>query len=189
MRTVLIAYATHEGHTRDIAERVAFTLGHQGIEVIVHDISTGDIDLTPFERVVLASSVQLGRHPRSMVKFARDHRDALVMKDAVFVQVCGAIAAAEHAEDPLRCEEYARDAELSLDRFCAASGWTPRHLELVAGAFLYREYNWLVRLIMKSIARREGLSTDTTENHDYTDWAAVDRFASGLSSEAPPSPS
>lgn len=189
MRTVLIVYATHEGHTRDVAERLAFTLGKEGLEVTVHDLAAGPIDPMRFDRVVMASSVQLGRHSRRAVKFARTHRHALAAKDAIFISVCGAIAAAEHAEDPLLCEQYAREAKQAVDLFIADTGWTPHHVEFVAGAFLYRQYNWLTRLIMKRIAKNEGLSTDTSKNHDYTNWAAIDRLATELGSEAPPSPS
>lgn len=189
MRTVLIAYASHEGHTRDIAERLAFTLGGEGAEVTVHDLGSGPVDPAPFDRVVVASSVHLGKHPRHVVKFARSQRAALEAKDAIFLSVGGATAAAEHAEDPLRVEQFAREAKDAVDLFVRDSGWSPHHVEFVAGAFLYRQYNWLIRFIMKRIARSEGLSTDTSVNHDYTNWAALDRFASELLSEAPPSPS
>jgi menaquinone-dependent protoporphyrinogen oxidase len=30
---------------------------------------------------------------------------------------------------------------------------------------------------MRAVARREGGSTDTTRDHEYTDWDAVNRFA------------
>lgn len=189
MRTVLITYATHEGHTRDVAERLAFTLGKEGLEVTVHDLSAGPIDPMLFDRVVLAASVQLGRHHRRAVKFAKSQRQALEAKDAIFISVGGATAAAEHAEDPLKVEQFARDAKQAVDLFIIDSGWTPRHVEFVAGAFLYRQYNWLLRLIMRRIAKSEGLSTDTSKNHDYTNWAAIDRLATELGSEAPPSPS
>jgi menaquinone-dependent protoporphyrinogen IX oxidase len=32
-------------------------------------------------------------------------------------------------------------------------------------------------MVMKAIARREGGSTDTSHNTEYTDWTEVDRFA------------
>ena len=41
----------------------------------------------------------------------------------------------------------------------------------------YTQYNFLLRLIMKSIARRKQLSTDTSRDHEYTDWDHVKRFA------------
>lgn len=33
---------------------------------------------------------------------------------------------------------------------------------------------------MKLIAKSEGTSTDTSHDHEYTDWAALDRFVGEL---------
>ena len=41
----------------------------------------------------------------------------------------------------------------------------------------YREYNFLIRYIMKRIMHGQGLSTDTSRDHEYTDWQAVSKFA------------
>ena len=42
---------------------------------------------------------------------------------------------------------------------------------------------------MKKIARDAGKDTDTSKNHEYTDWKAVDQFVSGfLSHLAAPRP-
>jgi menaquinone-dependent protoporphyrinogen oxidase len=41
----------------------------------------------------------------------------------------------------------------------------------------YSQYGFFLRWIMRMIARRNGEPTDTSRDHDYTDWAAVDRFA------------
>ncbi len=49
-----------------------------------------------------------------------------------------------------------------------------------AGALRYSEYGWMMKRVMKSIARREGNDTDTSRDHEYTDWPAVDRFANDV---------
>ena len=41
---------------------------------------------------------------------------------------------------------------------------------------MYREYNVLIRWVMRRIARASGGSVDTTQDHIYTDWQALDRF-------------
>jgi menaquinone-dependent protoporphyrinogen oxidase len=46
----------------------------------------------------------------------------------------------------------------------------------VAGALLYTQYGLLKRFIMKLIVKRQGGSTDTSVDHEYTDWAALQRF-------------
>jgi len=52
---------------------------------------------------------------------------------------------------------------------------------MIAGAILYTRYNWFICWAMKRIARKEGGSTDTTRDHDYTDWAQVTAYAQRLS--------
>ena len=42
---------------------------------------------------------------------------------------------------------------------------------------MYTKYNFLVRLVMKYIAKSEGASTDVSRDHVYTDWAALDILA------------
>jgi menaquinone-dependent protoporphyrinogen oxidase len=64
-----------------------------------------------------------------------------------------------------------------VDKLLAETGWRPRRIELVAGALLYTRYNFLVRFVMRQISKAEGGDTDTSRDYEYTDWAAVDRFA------------
>ena len=47
----------------------------------------------------------------------------------------------------------------------------------VAGALLYRRYGLLVRTMMRFISSIVGASTDTSRDHEYTDWQAVDGYA------------
>jgi len=64
-----------------------------------------------------------------------------------------------------------------VERLVAETGWHPQRVELVAGALPYTRYNFLVRFVMRRISRKEGGDTDTSRDYEYTDWAAVDRFA------------
>ena len=41
----------------------------------------------------------------------------------------------------------------------------------------HTRYNPFLRFMMRLIASATGGSTDTSRDHEYTDWAAVDRFA------------
>lgn len=61
--------------------------------------------------------------------------------------------------------------------FVEQVGWHPSLIETFAGAVKYSQYDFITRFIMKMISKREGGSTDTTHDHEYTDWEAVSRFA------------
>jgi menaquinone-dependent protoporphyrinogen oxidase len=48
--------------------------------------------------------------------------------------------------------------------------------ELIGGAMAYTKYGPLLRWIMKQIAKRNGGPTDTSRDHEMTDWVQVERF-------------
>lgn len=47
----------------------------------------------------------------------------------------------------------------------------------IAGAIAYTKYAWPTRMMLKYISWRSGGSTDTSRDHEYTNWAQVDRLA------------
>ncbi|MHB1864511.1 MAG: hypothetical protein ACYCVL_16310 [Gemmatimonadaceae bacterium] len=46
-----------------------------------------------------------------------------------------------------------------------------------AGTIAFTKYNFALRGIMTRISRKEGHSTDTSRDHEHTDWTQVTRFA------------
>ena len=84
---------------------------------------------------------------------------------------------------PAFADEPSGDVQKVLDRFFAETGWHPQHVKPVAGALLYTQYNFLIRFVLKHIAKQAGGSTDTSRNHDYTDWIALDQFVAALAEE------
>lgn len=73
--------------------------------------------------------------------------------------------------------EHTEAAELLARRFCDETGFTP---SLFGGALAYTRYGWWKRRLVRALAARGGLDADVTRNRDYTDWAAVDRFATDV---------
>ena len=63
-----------------------------------------------------------------------------------------------------------------IDTFLAETGWHPSKVRAVAGALSYTKYNFLVRFVMKRIAKAQGASTDTSRDHELTDWEALDHI-------------
>jgi menaquinone-dependent protoporphyrinogen oxidase len=167
--TAAVFYATREGHTRKIAERIAADLRLRGALVDLFDVrASADPDWTRYSAACLAASVHLGRHEREMVAFAARHRDALVRLDAAFVSVTLSEAG---AEDPARSaaerQRAAQDAQRMIDGFVKDTGWRPEHALAVAGALAYSKYNFLVRFLMKRIARKAGAPTDTSRDYEF----------------------
>lgn len=183
MKPILVAYATREGHTREIAERIARALRERGLEGTLLDAEeaqkTGEpLGLERYAAAILASSVHAGRYDRSMEKLISRERDALERIPTAFISVSLTEAGVENTELPEeRRAEAARQLGEITEAFFEKTGWHPGRTQQVAGALMYSRYNLLVRWVMKRIAAREGGSTDTSRDHVYTDWDALDLFA------------
>ena len=82
--------------------------------------------------------------------------------------------------------QHAKSREEAMrysDNFLAQTGWQPGLTKTFAGSVKYTQYNFVTRYIMKLISRREGGSTDTSRDHEYTDWESVERFAEAFMAE------
>jgi menaquinone-dependent protoporphyrinogen oxidase len=183
---VAVLYATREGHTHKIAEHVAAELRTQGLLAEVHQVEAAEAGsaLSHCAGVVLAGSVHLGRHERELVSFIKQHRAELERLPAAFLSVSLSEAGAEQTDAPTDKRTKAQaDVRRLIDELFEQTGWHPARAKAVAGALLYSKYNVLVRFVMKRIAKAEGASTDTSRDHEYTDWATLDRFIDELAQE------
>ena len=177
-----IFFATREGQTRRIAARIADDLREHGVQADIFDIGEPrDIDFSRYATACVAASVHVGHHEREMIAFVRKHRDELLRLGAAFISVTLSEAG---AENPNRTEAERRqataDVQRMLDVFYTQTGWHPDRVLAAAGALAYSQYNFIVRAIMKRIARKAGAPTDTSRDYEFTNWTAVDRLAGEL---------
>jgi menaquinone-dependent protoporphyrinogen oxidase len=180
MKPIGIFYATREGHTARIADHLADVLRAQGWRVRVCNVreSPANLNLSDYRAAILAASVHTGEHEPEMVKFARENVDALEALPAAFLSVTLSEAGAERRDaTPEERARFSADVEKVIHKFFEETNWHPKKVQPVAGALLYTKYNILIRFIMKRIARKAGADTDTSRDHVYTDWVALDRFA------------
>lgn len=157
----LIAYASLEGQTARIASSIAEQLRARGHVVEARDAAAG-IDTGACDALIVGASVHYGSHPRWLRAALRGSRDALATKPGAFFSV-------SLSANP----EYARKF---LRRVC----WQPQLVASFAGALKYSRYGGFKRRLVQAFARVGGHSTDTSRDHDYTDWAAVARFAEDI---------
>ena len=73
--------------------------------------------------------------------------------------------------------EHTETAARLADELIAEVDLHPDVVGLLAGRLAYSQYGWLTRRIMRRISRREGRDTDTSHDHEYTNWEAVEQFA------------
>src|ERR1700682_971499 len=83
-----VFYATREGHTRQIAERIAHDLRKLGFDVDTQNVGgplTFKID--NYFAALIAASVHEGGHEPEMVKFVKDNRSTLENIPSALVSV------------------------------------------------------------------------------------------------------
>jgi menaquinone-dependent protoporphyrinogen oxidase len=186
MKPLLVIYATREGHTRKIAEHVAAAMRARNDVVDVLDAATvtAGLDMARYGGVVLAASLHGGRHEREMVDFVKANHVALDRVPTAFLSVSLTEANVEDRTASFeRRAKAAEEVKGAVEAFCHDTGLHPARIWPVAGALLYREYGVFKRLVLKMIAQRRGGDTDTSRDHDYTDWEALDRFVRVMAEE------
>ena len=171
MARALILYATVEGQTARIAERIALRLTGDGHAVELHRIDASAAalpDPAAYEAVVIGASIHYGRHPRFLRTIVRKQRSALAGRPGAFFSV--SLSAGGPGAKPAAARRYLR-------RFLRETGWRPQQTASFAGALQYSKYGPLKRLAMIGFVGLAGGNTDTSRDYEYTDWDAVERFA------------
>jgi menaquinone-dependent protoporphyrinogen oxidase len=168
---VPVLFATSEGQTALIANRLAAVLHEHGLDSQAIDVSTPEAEAIDWSRVhgvLVGASLHMGRHQKSAAHFVHAHAEQLNGVPSAFVSVSLA-AASKNANEVAEADRIAR-------AFPAAHGWRPSFILSVAGRLAYREYNFFVRWLIRRIAKKEGGPTDTSRDHELTDWDQVDRL-------------
>ena len=175
MCDVPVLYATSEGQTRRIAERIAQRLSADGVTAQAIPIDSNEaegIDWDHIRGVCVGASLHAGRHQARAVAFARRYKQQLLAHPSLFFSV--SLAAA--SKNPSEVAEARRIAE----GFAAMTGWQPQRIACIAGRLAYTQYGWLTRWFMRRIALKEGESGDTGRDYEYTDWNQVVALADDL---------
>lgn len=167
-RKLLVAYGTSFGQTARIAGRMRELLIAEGFNVTLRELEMStEIDVDRFDGILIGASIIHGHHQRAVERFARRHRNTLNRVPSAFFSVSGSAASADPRE---------RDTARSLmGSFLASVEWYPDLETTFGGGFPFTRYPWYLRYIMKRITRKEGV-TDTSRDHDFTDWSRVEEF-------------
>ncbi len=126
-------------------------------------------ELNTYDAVIIGASVHMGQYPAYGVKLVKSHQQILGKLPNAFFSV----SMSAYDKSPAGQQE----TQQYINHFMQQTGWTPQQTVAFAGAILYTQYNFLIRLVMKFIAKRKQLSTDTSRDHEYTDWDDVKQFA------------
>jgi menaquinone-dependent protoporphyrinogen oxidase len=166
----LILFASVNGQTERIARRIAAVLEREGHAVTLkRDEEPGLTQaLEESDAVIVGAGIRVGHHSKHLVKLVHDYRGSIAARPNAFFSVC--LSAGGPGARPATAIGY-------IDDFVRATGWQPGAIASFAGALRYTRYNPFIRFLMRLIMGATGGETDTSSDYEYTDWAAVDRFA------------
>src|SRR4051794_29817732 len=166
---IAIIYHSLEGQTIRIAEHIAERERARGVDVVVTSVESAPASFSSFDGIMIGGSVHAGKHSPELVSFVEKHLPDLQSTPNAFFSV--SLAA-------VKTDETHHDQAMGVvNKFIDETGWHPDQVALIGGALAYTQYGFIKRQILKHIAKKEGASTDTSQDHSLTDWDAVDAFA------------
>jgi menaquinone-dependent protoporphyrinogen oxidase len=165
---ILVVYHSAEGQTARIANRLRAVLEQEALDVTC---LTTDVAPPPdeFDGVVVGDSIHAGQHSKQLNDYVSEHVERLNAMPAALFQV--SLTSADDSP------ESAAEAGALVAKLLDATGFDPDLVARFAGALAYTRYGWMKRRLMHQIMKREGGETDTSRDHEYTDWDAVEGFA------------
>ena len=177
MTRVPVFYATTEGQTRRIAEAIAASLRYEGLDSEALELSatTSSPDWTHIAGAVVGASIHAGRHQHEVSEFVKREAPQLGARPSAFFSV----SLSAGSRNP---KEVDRAWGIATS-FVRSMAWEPRRLACFAGRLAYTQYGFFKRWMMKRIAAHEGAATDTSRDHEFTDWASVREFARAVASD------
>ncbi len=166
----LIIYSSLYGQTEKISHRIANVIRSPGHEVTLMSVDAAMHleSVLSYDQVILGSPIYAENHSREIGELIDQHRAGLANINTGFFSV--SLSAAGTGKQK-------REATDCRDRFLEELMWRPQRREIFAGGLPYRRYNFFVRMMMKWVVWRSGGDTDSSINHEYTDWTRVETFA------------
>jgi menaquinone-dependent protoporphyrinogen oxidase len=164
----LIIYGTTEGHTRKIARYMENTLQSAGHTVQIADAADNPVSPGDYDAIIIGGSIHIGKYQTPVTHYIQQHLASLNKMPGAFFSVCLAIASDIS-------EEHDEVNKITSD-YLVVTGWKPIVTTQIAGALLYTKYDFFKRLIMKQISKKEGRTTDTSQDYEYTNWEEVKAF-------------
>lgn len=169
MKSLLIVFATTEGHTRKVADFIAREAAALGWSATAHQLGAGveQVPVSNFEKLIVAASVHLDHHQPAIEEFVRRYGASLCDNNAAFLSV--SLSAAGDAEDRYVAWQYARD-------LLSHSTWNPAHVDIVPGALKFSESPFFKSWALRRLMFKKRIHRDRNEDYDFTDWDELARF-------------
>lgn len=174
MSKILIVYASKHGQSEKISNVLGkeFSRHGQNIEIWNVDEVSPLAKIESYDGIIIGGSVHKSKYSKKLISWTKNHASSLRTKPTAFFSVCLGILQKE--------PEVQKDEDDIMQTFFCKTGWDPTVKIVFAGAITYSKYNWLLKRIMRSIAKKAGTITDIRQDYEYTDWNQVRQFANSF---------
>jgi menaquinone-dependent protoporphyrinogen oxidase len=168
MANILITYSTTDGHTRSICERLQQVVAAEQHSVVLSAMADEpDIDLAPFDKVIIGASIRYGKHQQQVFDFISRNQATLETKPNAFFSV-NVVARKPEKNQP--------ETNPYLQKFLRKIAWKPQNLAVFAGRIDYPIYTFFDRQMIRFIMWMTKGPTDPTTTIEFTDWNKVEEF-------------
>jgi menaquinone-dependent protoporphyrinogen oxidase len=168
MANILILYSSIDGHTLKICRLLQQVIEQGPHRVTLKSVDDDpEVDIAPFDKVVVGASIRYGKHRPQVFQFARANRQALDAKPNAFFTVN--VVARKPQKNTPETNPYLR-------KFLKLSAWQPKTLGVFAGRIAYQRYSFWDRQVIRFIMWLTKGPTDPHTDVEFTDWAAVEAF-------------
>lgn len=167
MEKILLVYATTDGHTRKICERLQQVIESCGQQVQLLAIDEAQPDLSQYAKIVVGASIRYGKHSKLIYDFVRRNQPLLDSKPNAFFSV-NVVARKPDKNQP--------DTNPYLKKFLTQIDWQPKQLAVFGGVLDYPSYRFWDRLMIRLIMWMTKGPTAPDTRIDYTDWGEVEAF-------------
>ena len=168
MSTILLLYATTDGHTLKICERLKEVIESDSTQLTLAPLEAyRQLDLASFDKIVVGASIRYGKHSPLVFDFVKSTLALLDSKPSAFFSVN--IVARKAGKNRPENNPY-------LLKFLRQVAWRPKRLAVFAGRLDYPKCRVVDRLMIRLIMWITQGPTDPHTVVEFTDWRQVEEF-------------
>ena len=162
-----IIYATVDGQTLKICNRLKDVLVQNNQKVALFSIDDFKGDITCYDKLIIGASIRYGVHNKKIIDFINTNKKELDAIKTAFFSV-NLVAR--------KLDKNTPDSNPYVIKFFKNINWQPTIVEVFAGKLNYKKYPFFDRIMIQFIMWMTKGPTNTNTEIEYTNWDKVTAF-------------